>query len=263
VAREEPCPYEFTAWSTLYRNLLDLFGPDRYHRGCDLIGFDQNDAGVELRFADGRLEHCELLVCADGEGLAAWVSVIAAAEEPVAVVGIESAGLSYRVGDENRDYDSSADPRARAYLRDVDPPYFGLHRDYVLEAVIPWAEAQFGRLPRLAFGVSNGAAWATAMGAIHPGAFDGVLAFSLGMPPSRPLSRGSALPHALVAGQLEPGFHEATRRYAWRLRAREIPVRLRRPVRGHDLSMWQDELVPALRWVLQRCNSSAPSQADR
>jgi enterochelin esterase-like enzyme len=204
-----------------------------------------------------------LLVCADGEGLAAWVSVIAAAEEPVAVVGIESAGLSYRVGDENRDYDSSADPRARAYLRDVDPPYFGLHRDYVLEAVIPWAEAQFGRLPRLAFGVSNGAAWATAMGAIHPGAFDGVLAFSLGMPPSRPLSRGSALPHALVAGQLEPGFHEATRRYAWRLRAREIPVRLRRPVRGHDLSMWQDELVPALRWVLQRCNSSAPSQADR
>jgi 2,6-dihydroxypyridine 3-monooxygenase len=66
VAREEPCPYEFTAWSTLYRNLLDLFGPDRYHRGCDLIGFDQNDAGVELRFADGRLERCELLVCADG-----------------------------------------------------------------------------------------------------------------------------------------------------------------------------------------------------
>ena len=66
VTLEEPCPYEFTAWSTLYRSLLDLFGQDRYQRGCELIGFDQHEAGVELRFADGRVEHCELLVCADG-----------------------------------------------------------------------------------------------------------------------------------------------------------------------------------------------------
>jgi 2,6-dihydroxypyridine 3-monooxygenase len=66
LTREEPCPYEFTAWSTLYRNLLDLYGPDRYHGGCELIGFDQHGAGVELRFGDGRVEHCQLLVCADG-----------------------------------------------------------------------------------------------------------------------------------------------------------------------------------------------------
>src|SRR5919202_3226135 len=31
VTHEEPSPYTFTAWSTLYRNLLRLFGTERYH----------------------------------------------------------------------------------------------------------------------------------------------------------------------------------------------------------------------------------------
>lgn len=31
-----------------------------------------------------------------------------------------------------------------------------------------------------------------------------------------------------------------------------VPVRLRRPVRGHDHTMWRDELIPSLHWALQR-----------
>jgi enterochelin esterase-like enzyme len=189
-----------------------------------------------------------LLVCADGEGLAAWAGVIAASGEQVALVGIESAGLSYRLGEEYV-YDRKSDPRARAYLPDVDPPYFAAHMNYVLETVVPWAEEQLGRLPRIAFGVSNGAVWAAAAGALHPHEFSGVMAFSLGAEPPRPARRHGPV-HALVAGQLEPGFHRTTTLYAWKLRTRGVRVRLRRPVRGHDHSMWQDELLPALRWAL-------------
>jgi hypothetical protein len=61
----------------------------------------------------------------------------------------------------------------------------------------------------------------------------------------------------LVAGRLEPGFHGTTTRYAWKLRARGVPVRLRRPLRGHDHTMWEDELVPALRWALERLAASS------
>ena len=189
-----------------------------------------------------------VVVCADGEGLAGWAGILAAAGERVALVGIHSAGVSIGPGEEHA-YEISADPRARAYLRHVDEAYFAAHMEYVLETVLPWAEQRVGRLPRVAFGVSNGAAFAAALGALRPPQVAGVLAFSLGDTPRRPPPwRGPA--HALVAGRLEPDFDRTTRRYALRLHTRAVPVRLRRPLRGHDHSMWEDELLPALRWVL-------------
>lgn len=198
-----------------------------------------------------------LLICADGEGLATWASVVAAARAPVALVGIASAGLTHRLGEEY-EYDVKADPRARAYLSEVDPPYFAAHMRYVLEDVLPWADQCVGPLPWFAFGVSNGAAFAAAAGALHPDEFAGVLAFSLGAPPKRP-ARYRGPVHALVAGRLEPGFNQTTTRYAWRLRANGVPVRLRRPMRGHDQTMWADELTPALRWALARSHVGANS----
>src|SRR5437870_4040037 len=66
LVHEEQSPYTFTAWSTLYRNLLGLFGGRRYHRGHTLMGFDQDPDGVTARFANGRVERVDLLVCADG-----------------------------------------------------------------------------------------------------------------------------------------------------------------------------------------------------
>ena len=189
-----------------------------------------------------------VLICADGEGLAMWAGVLAAAREPVALVGIESAGLTHEPGDDYAlTYNSAGYPRARAYLRDVDPEYFDAHLRYVLDEVIPWAEARIGRLPRYAFGVSNGAAWAAHAAAFHPDEFSGVLAFSLGMAPARPPRSTPA--HALVAGRFEPGFDRETSRYARKLRTRGVAVRLSRPARGHDHTMWLDEFLPALRWV--------------
>jgi hypothetical protein len=188
-----------------------------------------------------------VVVCADGEGLEAWAAVVAASGRPIALVGIVSSGIP--VGDGST-YDIHADPRARAYLAHVDQAYFDAHMRYSIDDVLPWVDARLGRLPRLAFGVSNGAAWAAAAGALHPREFHGVLAFSLGAPPARP-PRRSGPAHALVVGRFERGFHEATTGYAWRLRARGVRVRLRRPMRGHDHTMWEDELMPALRWLLR------------
>jgi pimeloyl-ACP methyl ester carboxylesterase len=195
-----------------------------------------------------------VLVCADCEGLDAWASVVAGAEERVALVGIANGGITHRLGEEYV-YDRHSDRRARAYLYDVDPPYFARHMRYVTETVLPWAEATLGPLPKFVFGVSNGAAWAAQAAARHPERFAGALIFSMGAEPRR--IPGSGLPpHALVAGQLEPGFHRVTAQYALRLRDRGVPVRLRRPVRGHDHDMWTDELVPALRWILHKTVSS-------
>ena len=66
VAYEEPGRYHFTAYNVLYRGLLRCFDDSRYHLGQDCIGFDQDPHGVTVRFASGRVERCDLLVCADG-----------------------------------------------------------------------------------------------------------------------------------------------------------------------------------------------------
>ncbi|HET8606727.1 MAG TPA: alpha/beta hydrolase-fold protein, partial [Gaiellaceae bacterium] len=191
-----------------------------------------------------------LVLCADGEDvprLAAWV---AAAHVPVALVGIASAARIVPYGEFDT-YEQRADPRACAYLPEVDPTYFADHMAYVTGTVLPWARDRLGQLPALAFGVSNGAVWAASAGVLHPELFAGVVAFSLGTAPP-PAAAGAIPPHALVAGRLEPDFDRVTTLYARDLRSRGVPVRLRRPTRGHDSSMWVEELAPALRWALQR-----------
>jgi 2,6-dihydroxypyridine 3-monooxygenase len=66
LIHEEPSPYEFTAWSTLYANLFRLLGDRRYHHGHALESFEQSADRVVARFANGVLRECDLLVCADG-----------------------------------------------------------------------------------------------------------------------------------------------------------------------------------------------------
>ena len=65
VEFEEPSTYRFTAWNTLYQQLLGGIG-GRHRLGHALCGLDMADDGVELRFANGLVEHAELVVGADG-----------------------------------------------------------------------------------------------------------------------------------------------------------------------------------------------------
>jgi 2,6-dihydroxypyridine 3-monooxygenase len=66
VLHEEACSHRFTSWSVLYRHLLGLLGEKHYHRGQAFADLSQDSRGVQIVFADGRRERCDVLVCADG-----------------------------------------------------------------------------------------------------------------------------------------------------------------------------------------------------
>ena len=66
LLHEEPVAYRFVSWGSLHRALLEQFGRERYFHGVALTSFGQDDRGVDVRFADGRTAHFDLLVLADG-----------------------------------------------------------------------------------------------------------------------------------------------------------------------------------------------------
>lgn len=66
VVHDEPVEWRYTSWGTVYRALLDDFGPGHYHLGESFVGFTQDADRVELRFVSGRVERAELVVFADG-----------------------------------------------------------------------------------------------------------------------------------------------------------------------------------------------------
>jgi 2,6-dihydroxypyridine 3-monooxygenase len=61
VTFERPSPYRFTAWNTVFRALAAELGDARYHLGHALVGFDQDEEGVDVRFANGRAARYDLL----------------------------------------------------------------------------------------------------------------------------------------------------------------------------------------------------------
>ena len=66
VLSADPDHFRFSGWSTIYRSLLQAFGPDRYHLGKEMVGFDNRTDQVTLHLADGSSVEGDLLVCADG-----------------------------------------------------------------------------------------------------------------------------------------------------------------------------------------------------
>jgi 2,6-dihydroxypyridine 3-monooxygenase len=66
IAHEEETRFRFTSYYSLYRDLLDMLGSDRYHRGHEMVGLAQDADGVTVRLASGDEARCDLLVCADG-----------------------------------------------------------------------------------------------------------------------------------------------------------------------------------------------------
>lgn len=58
--------WRFTSYDVLYRGLLDAFGRERYHLGHALVGLDQTEDAVELRFGNDATATCDLAIGADG-----------------------------------------------------------------------------------------------------------------------------------------------------------------------------------------------------
>ena len=150
--------------------------------------------------------------------------------------------------------DPGADRRAQEYLPGFHPERFEAHRRFFVEEVPAWAESELGvtgsREGRGIFGVSNGAAFAAAMGVRHPERFGTVIAFSLGITGAAPAwAPGEAPRHYLCAGSLEEGFERATRGWAEVVRAAGAEVLHRTRASGHDPVMWDGELPKALEWA--------------
>ncbi len=68
TAYEEPRPYRYSAWHTIYGALLGCFDPHRYHLGREAVAFREVGRGIQLTLAGGGRTRCGLLVCADGIG---------------------------------------------------------------------------------------------------------------------------------------------------------------------------------------------------
>jgi 2,6-dihydroxypyridine 3-monooxygenase len=66
VTHAEERTYRFSAWNTIYTALLEAFPADRYVLDRELTSFEDDGAGVTLRFAHGDDAQADLLVCADG-----------------------------------------------------------------------------------------------------------------------------------------------------------------------------------------------------
>src|SRR5262249_7347644 len=60
------CPQILTAWERVYRLLRDAFPSAHYHRGRELLSFEQTARGVVARFADGSAAESDVLIGADG-----------------------------------------------------------------------------------------------------------------------------------------------------------------------------------------------------
>ena len=66
VTRQQIRSQLMTSWDSLYRQLRKAFPDQHYYTGNKLVSFEQDENQVIVRFDDGRLLTCDLLVCADG-----------------------------------------------------------------------------------------------------------------------------------------------------------------------------------------------------
>jgi 2,6-dihydroxypyridine 3-monooxygenase len=68
IVHERRHRYRFSSWNTVYRRLLQVFGPERYRLGHEVAARRESATEVTVHLADGMTTEVDLLVCADGVG---------------------------------------------------------------------------------------------------------------------------------------------------------------------------------------------------
>jgi enterochelin esterase-like enzyme len=177
----------------------------------------------------------------DGQVLSSWGRALVAAEVPsTMIVGV------HRPGDETL--------RLHEYSSGFDPERFAAHEQFFVEDVGRWTRSRFGvalSTDRTAvFGVSASGELALAMGLRHPDVYGAILCASPGAGFRPPDSMPSSIPRAyLVAGTLEPFFHQNATRWAVALRNAGTDVVMTERVGSHGGAFWREELPLMVAWA--------------
>ena len=178
----------------------------------------------------------------DGQLISRWGAVLEAAADvpPTMIVG------AHRSADETL--------RLHEYSPGFDPQRFAAHEEFFVDDVRRWVRSRFAvALPTertAVFGVSASGELALAIGLRHPTVYGAVFCASpgAGYRPSGVLP--SPLPRAyLVAGTLEPFFHENATRWAAALRDAGADVVMTERVGSHGDAFWREELPLMVAWA--------------
>jgi enterochelin esterase-like enzyme len=182
-----------------------------------------------------------VVYAADGQLIAPWGAALEAADVPsTMIVGV------HRLADETL--------RLHEYSPGFDPERFAAHEQFFVEDVGGWARRRFGaalRTERTAvFGVSAGGELALAIGLRHPDRYGAVFCASPGGGYRPPGVLPRSLPRTyLVAGTLEPFFHENATRWAVALRDGGADVVMSERVGSHGGAFWRDEFPLMVTWA--------------
>ena len=180
----------------------------------------------------------------DGQLISQWGVVLEAADVPsTMIVGV------HRAADETL--------RLHEYSPAFDPERFAAHETFFVEDVRRWARSRFGlALPAertAVFGVSASGELALALGLRHPDIYGAIFCASPGAGFRPPEAMPGPLPRAyLVAGTLEPFFHDNATRWAEALREEGADVVMTERVGSHGDAFWQEEFPLMVAWAFGR-----------
>ena len=180
----------------------------------------------------------------DGQLISQWGAVLEAADVPTTmIVGV------HRTADETL--------RLHEYSPAFDPERFAAHETFFVEDVRRWTRSRFGvALPAertAVFGVSAGGELALAIGLRHPDVYGAVFCASPGGSFRPPDGMPRPLPRVyLVAGMLEPFFHDNATRWAEALRDEGADVVMTERVGSHGEAFWREELPLMVAWAFGR-----------
>src|SRR6476646_5294040 len=185
-----------------------------------------------------------IVFAGDGQLISQWGGLLEAADvPPTMIVGV------HRLADETL--------RLQEYSPGFDPIRFAAHEKFFVEDVRRWVESRFGAaLPAertAVFGVSAGGELALALGLRHPDLYGAIFCASPGGGYKPPDVLPSSLPRAyLVAGTLEPFFHDNATRWATALGDAGAEVVMTERVGSHGDTFWQEELPRMVAWAFGR-----------
>jgi enterochelin esterase-like enzyme len=180
----------------------------------------------------------------DGAQIAPWGADLEASDLlPTMVVGVHG----------------SADEtlRLHEYSPGFDPARFAAHERFFVEDVRAWTQSRFGvavPVERTAVcGVSASGELALAVGLRHPDVYGTILCASPGAGYRPPAVMPRALPRAyLVAGTLEPFFHENAARWEVALREAGADVVMTERIGTHGDGFWRAEFPLMVGWAFGR-----------